>query len=179
MSSFLEVALLSFSHSTRPPGLALASALLFQAKWNKHSSWLCMYACVHVCDFPPSYLCSFSGTTSYLIAEVVYCTAFLTLNFIYDYYFIYFSRSYLDFSLRCSVSWQNHNLTVFISEILFIYLREYEQGEGQMEREKQNPHWEGNSTWGSIPESWDHDLTWRQTLNWLSHPRHQWRYLHV
>ena len=28
----------------------------------------------------------------------------------------------------------------------------------------------GSLIWGSIPRLWDHDLSQRQTLNWLSHP---------
>ena len=28
----------------------------------------------------------------------------------------------------------------------------------------------GGLMWGSIPESWDHDLSGRQTVNWLNHP---------
>ena len=42
--------------------------------------------------------------------------------------------------------------------------------EGQREREKQTPCWAGKSTRGWIPGPWDHDLSWRQSLNWLSHP---------
>ena len=38
------------------------------------------------------------------------------------------------------------------------------------------PAEQGAPTWGSIPRPWDHELSWaelswRQTLNWLSHPR--------
>ena len=64
----------------------------------------------------------------------------------------------------------------------FIYLRERTQGQGreerEKEREKQMPCWAGSPTRGLIPGSrdlilgpWDHDLSWRQTLNRLSHPR--------
>ena len=28
----------------------------------------------------------------------------------------------------------------------------------------------GSLMWGSIPGPWDHDLSWRWTFNWLSHP---------
>ena len=41
---------------------------------------------------------------------------------------------------------------------------------GGEEEEKQASHWAGILTWGWIPEPWDHDLTWRQKLNQLSHP---------
>ena len=61
----------------------------------------------------------------------------------------------------------------------FIYLRERQKvqertnrrgGEGQKEREKPSPRWTGRPIRGSTPGSWDHDLSWRQTLYWLSHP---------
>ena len=43
--------------------------------------------------------------------------------------------------------------------------------EGQEQREeKQTPRWSGSLTQGLIPGPWDHDLNWRQMLNWLSHP---------
>ena len=48
--------------------------------------------------------------------------------------------------------------------------REHELGEGQMERERQTPRWAGSPMQGSIPGSWDHDLSWRQKFNRLSHP---------
>ena len=38
------------------------------------------------------------------------------------------------------------------------------------EREKQVPCWARSLMWGSIPGPWDHDQSWRQMLNWLSHP---------
>ena len=38
------------------------------------------------------------------------------------------------------------------------------------EREKQAFYWGGSPMQGLIPEPWDHDLSWRQTLNQLSHP---------
>ena len=56
--------------------------------------------------------------------------------------------------------------------------REHKQEEGQREREKdrerkrekQGPHWAGTLMRGWIPGCWDHKLSWRQTLNQLSHP---------
>ena len=44
----------------------------------------------------------------------------------------------------------------------------------QREREKRALHGVGILTWGLIPGHWDHDLSWRQTLNWLSHPGASW-----
>ena len=55
----------------------------------------------------------------------------------------------------------------------FIYLFETETAEAevwQKEREKQTALWAGNPMWSSIPRPWDHDLSWRQTFNRLSHP---------
>ena len=40
----------------------------------------------------------------------------------------------------------------------------------QREREKQTPHWAQNLTWGLIPGPWDHDLSWGEMLNCMSHP---------
>jgi len=68
---------------------------------------------------------------------------------------------------------------VDVLSILFIYflkrfysfiwerarVSKHKQGE-QQEREKQTP----SLIWGSIPGSWDHDLSWRQPFNRLSHP---------
>ena len=51
-----------------------------------------------------------------------------------------------------------------------IYERERKRpraGVGQ--REKLTPCWAGTLMWGSIPGPQDHDLSWRQTLNSLSH----------
>ena len=39
--------------------------------------------------------------------------------------------------------------------------------EGQ--REKQTPYWAGSLMKDSIPGPWEHDLSWRQMLDWLSH----------
>ena len=38
------------------------------------------------------------------------------------------------------------------------------------QREKQAASWAGSLMLGLIPGSWDHDLSQRQILNWLSHP---------
>ena len=48
--------------------------------------------------------------------------------------------------------------------------REHKEGEVQREREKQTPRWAGSPMWDLIPRPWVHDLSWRQTLNQLSHP---------
>ena len=56
----------------------------------------------------------------------------------------------------------------------FIYSRKRERtrawiGEKQREKEQQAPPWAGNLTQDSIPGPRDHDLSWRQLLNGLSH----------
>ena len=62
-------------------------------------------------------------------------------------------------------------LFLFFKIYLFIYLteretqRESEHKQGKWERENQASRWAGSLMWGSIPEPWDHDLSWRQTLN--------------
>ena len=54
---------------------------------------------------------------------------------------------------------------------LFERGREHEQREGKREREKQTPHWARSPPRGSSQDpDWDHDLSWRQMLNGLSHP---------
>ena len=55
-------------------------------------------------------------------------------------------------------------LCVFLRFYLFIWERERGHKQGDRQREKQTPCGAGS------PELWDHDLSWRQTLNWLSHP---------
>ena len=55
----------------------------------------------------------------------------------------------------------------FLRFHLFIWERERAQGG---EREKQATLQEGRPTQDSTPQPWDHDLSWRQTLNPLSHP---------
>ena len=63
---------------------------------------------------------------------------------------------------------------VFLKMHLFIWEererdREHLQAEGgaKVEGDKQTPCWERTLTWGSISESWDHDLS--RMLNQLSH----------
>ena len=69
-----------------------------------------------------------------------------------------------------------HLSWLFFFKILIIYLTENERestsrrGRRQREREKQAPPWAESSRRGSTPGSWDHDLSKRQTPNWLSHP---------
>ena len=49
--------------------------------------------------------------------------------------------------------------------------REREQGgEGQREKVKQIPCRAGSWMRGSIPGTWNHELSWRQMLNQMSHP---------
>ena len=56
----------------------------------------------------------------------------------------------------------------------FIYLLEGERearartSEGEGQKDKQIPCWARSLTWGSIPGSWDHDLSPRQIFNQLS-----------
>ena len=57
---------------------------------------------------------------------------------------------------------------IFIRFYLLIWERARARG-GAGEREKQTPHWAGSPMRGSIPGSQDQDLSWRQTLSWLSH----------
>ena len=53
---------------------------------------------------------------------------------------------------------------------IFIYFGGVEQKLEEWWRNKQTPHWPWSLTWGSNPGPWDHDLTWSQIFNWLSHP---------
>ena len=54
---------------------------------------------------------------------------------------------------------------------LFIWKKEStSQRERPSERDKLSPHWAGRPMWGPIPGSWHHNPSWRQMLNWLSHP---------
>ena len=66
---------------------------------------------------------------------------------------------------------------LFFKTIYFIFLKSLfdrestSRGSGrQREKEEQVPHWTGSPMQGSVPGPWDHDLSWRQTLNQLSHP---------
>ena len=52
----------------------------------------------------------------------------------------------------------------------FIYLRETERESMSREREKQTPYWAGSQIQSLISGLWDHDLSWRQAVNQLSHP---------
>ena len=55
--------------------------------------------------------------------------------------------------------------------ISFSFLRFYLfKREREREKEKQTHHWAGSLKQYSIPGHWDHVLSWRQMLNWLSHP---------
>ena len=49
-------------------------------------------------------------------------------------------------------------------------MKKNEQGKWERKKEMQTPHWAGSQMWGSVPGCWDHDLSQRQTLNWLSYP---------
>ena len=61
----------------------------------------------------------------------------------------------------------------FFFKILFIYLteREHKQGKQQTEGEREAGSPLSREPDGdSVPGHWDHDLSWRQTLNQLSYP---------
>ena len=68
----------------------------------------------------------------------------------------------------------SENPVVFFLRFFLIWEREHEWGEEQGETGEQTPHWAGDlmrgSMWDLMPGPQDHDLSWRQTLNWLSHP---------
>ena len=62
---------------------------------------------------------------------------------------------------------------ILFFKILFIWESMHTWVEAVAEEgggEKQTPCWAESPTQGSIPGPWDHDLSWRQTLNGLSHP---------
>ena len=64
------------------------------------------------------------------------------------------------------------NLWMFLSLsylFYFIYLFTY-LGEGEGQKEKPSTCWAGSPTWDSIPGPWDHNPSWRQMPNRLSHP---------
>ena len=50
-----------------------------------------------------------------------------------------------------------------------IFEREWAGGEGGEEGEADS-QWAGSPVWDSVPGPWDHDLSWKQMLNLLSHP---------
>ena len=58
-------------------------------------------------------------------------------------------------------------IQVFFFKILFI--REQSGRDREMERQRQTPHWARSLMRGSIPGPLDHDLSWGQVLNQLSH----------
>ena len=69
----------------------------------------------------------------------------------------------------------NDGSTLFRPFVLRFYLFERKQEAREnkrrgVQRKKQTPRWAGSQMWGSIPGPWDYDLSWRQLLNWLSHP---------
>jgi len=64
-------------------------------------------------------------------------------------------------------------------KILFIYLRErvrvcMSRGRGTGRGRSRLPTEQGAWWEGLIPGPWDHDLSRRQTFNWLSHPGAPW-----
>ena len=113
----------------------------------------------------------------------VYCLKILVAIKFFNYYswldwnfrvFCFMSLKW-EHSLSCSMPW---NITIlfflFFKNILFIYLkervREWAVGRGRgKERETDSPPSRQLHT-GLISGPGDHDLSWRQLLNWLSHP---------
>ena len=64
--------------------------------------------------------------------------------------------------------------TIFANDILFLLKRFYlfiHERHRERESQTQAEGEAGSPTWGSIPGLQDHDLSWRQTLNWLKPPR--------
>ena len=78
-----------------------------------------------------------------------------------------------DIDLIRSVRWGllypiQKGIPIFLKRFFFksIFLKESRQ-----EWEADSPlSKEPDATWGLIPGPWDHDLSWRQLLNWLSYP---------
>ena len=74
-------------------------------------------------------------------------------------------------------SWQLKSLAVihfFFKDCIYLFERDRErdskrESPSRGEKEKKAPPWVESLTWGWIPGPQDHDLSWRQTLNWLSH----------
>ena len=63
-------------------------------------------------------------------------------------------------------------INFFLKKFLFIWQKErkHKQGEQQRAREKKASYWAENLMWDLISGPWDHNLSWRQMLNQLSHP---------
>ena len=77
----------------------------------------------------------------------------------------------ISFTWRCSKSnlYVISFLKTFFKDFISLFERQ-RTWRGEEQREKQTPCWAGSPTQDSIPGPWDHDLSRRQTLNWLSHP---------
>ena len=90
--------------------------------------------------------------------------------------FIWFSTGpwyYIWFTFRFNVLW----FDCFLKDFIYLFERETEivteiakESTREEEREKQTPCSAGSPMQGSISGPWDHDLSWRQMLKWLSHP---------
>ena len=82
-------------------------------------------------------------------------------------------RSWPELKAEALTHWATQvPLYICFLKFLFIYLTEStsRQSDRQREREKQAFRWARSLMWDSIPGPWNHDLSWRQMLNWLSHP---------
>ena len=65
------------------------------------------------------------------------------------------------------------SVCVFLKDFVYLFERERlraSMSEGQRQREKEAPCSAGSWMQGPTPGPWDHDLSQRQRLNWLSHP---------
>ena len=83
---------------------------------------------------------------------------------------IYFIPSVLGEAFR----WERGYFCLFFKDCIYLLEREPEREHKQWgkskQREKQTPHRIGSPA-QAHPRPWDQDLSWRQMLNWLSHPR--------
>jgi len=72
-----------------------------------------------------------------------------------------------------SISFLFFFFSYFFKDFIHLFDREStsRKSSKQREREKQDPHWAESLTPSLIPGPWDHDLSWRQILNQLTHPR--------
>ena len=70
-----------------------------------------------------------------------------------------------------SLLWSSETLKFSLFFKDFIYSTEERESTTRGEGEEEASFLlSGEPVWGSIPGPWDHDLSQRQKLNWLSHP---------
>lgn len=71
--------------------------------------------------------------------------------------------------LRVLVCFSWLGIWLFLRFIYLFHTESTNRHSSQLrEREKQALCWAGSPVWGLIPRSWNHDLSHRQKLNWLS-----------